>query len=226
MHIGIDLGVNLLNSNMYSKLVPEVKDYFLNKAVDKFLEEAIYKDSPASNPQLGMTYEQIIKKYNRIYTLIIEAPLVITAKTTTEPIPEYVEAALPDNVYHFEASSSLVPSDTAPTKIISVPNNLPNITDIYAFNQHPYSAGSRYPTTMIVNNKLRIFDFNRFIISGVNLIYVKTPAKIGHPESVDVDCDLPPAFQDEIVDRAVAQIVAIGNLPNYQQLLEELTKNK
>lgn len=226
MHIGIDLGVNLLNSNMYSKLTPEVKDYFLNKAVDKFLEEAIYKDSPTSNPQLGMTYEQIIKKYNRIYTLIIEAPITLSAKPSITPIPEYVEGDLPIDLYHIEASSSLIPSDTAPTKYINVPNNLPNITDIYAFNQHPYSAGSRYPATMIVNNKFRIFDYNRFTISSVKLIYIKVPAKIGKPSSVDIDCDLPIAFHDEIIDRAVAQIVAIGNLPNYQQLLEELAKNK
>jgi len=58
MHIAIDLELNKLNSNLYDIILPQEKDYFLNRAQERLIKQYY---SPKSNKK-GEGFEMSQKR--------------------------------------------------------------------------------------------------------------------------------------------------------------------
>lgn len=72
MHIGIDLGLQQLDSNVFSKIKPEHKDYAINTLiVQRYTDLLIAAQNARSNE---LTYSEILKFYNKL------APILTTKK--------------------------------------------------------------------------------------------------------------------------------------------------
>ena len=70
MHIGIDLGLQQLNSNLFNKIVPEAKDYAINAVLYQYIS-GIAED--ARNAVANeVTYTEIRKFYNQLEPLDIQ----------------------------------------------------------------------------------------------------------------------------------------------------------
>ena len=68
MHIGIDLGVQRLNSNVFGKLQPEEKDYFINTVTQDFVKLALTDEK---NTVFDVqTYTDIREYYERLQVYI------------------------------------------------------------------------------------------------------------------------------------------------------------
>ncbi len=101
MHIGIDLGVQKLNSNVFGKLQPQEKDYFINTTTQDFVKLALTDEkNTIFNAQ---TYADIREYYERLQVYIRSTQLGITEQLgygyvygelpqsiTVEPISEGV----------------------------------------------------------------------------------------------------------------------------------------
>lgn len=67
MHINIDLELNKLNSNLYDNILPQEKDYFLNKAQERFIKQ---RYSPKSNNK-GQGFEMSEKRIDDLRNLLV-----------------------------------------------------------------------------------------------------------------------------------------------------------
>lgn len=92
MHIGIDLGVQRLNSNVFGKLLNEEKDYFINTVTQEFVKLALTDEK--NTIYTPSTYADIREYYERlqIYIKSIQLGLV------DELGYGYVYGALPSSI--------------------------------------------------------------------------------------------------------------------------------
>ena len=67
MHIAIDLELNKVNSNLYDIIKPQEKDYFLNRAQERFIKQ---RYSPLSNAK-GRGFEMSQKRIDDLRNLLI-----------------------------------------------------------------------------------------------------------------------------------------------------------
>lgn len=67
MHIAIDLELNKVNSNLYDIILPQEKDYFLNRAQERFIKQ---RYSPLSNAK-GRGFEMSQKRIDDLRNLVI-----------------------------------------------------------------------------------------------------------------------------------------------------------
>lgn len=59
MHINIDLELNKINSNLYDIILPEEKDYFLNKAQERFVKDRYGAQSNSKGKGFEMSQKRI-----------------------------------------------------------------------------------------------------------------------------------------------------------------------
>lgn len=67
MHTDIDLELNKINSNLYDIILPEEKDYFLNKAQERFVKD---RYGAQSNPK-GKGFEMSQKRIDDLRNLLV-----------------------------------------------------------------------------------------------------------------------------------------------------------
>lgn len=68
MHIGIDLGLQRLNSNLFGKLLPQVKDYFINTTTLEFVRAALTDEKHSIFDTV--TYQDIRTYYEKLQNYI------------------------------------------------------------------------------------------------------------------------------------------------------------
>ena len=92
MHIGIDLGVQRLNSNVFGKLLPEEKDYFINITTQEFVKLALTNErNTLFTPQ---TYADIRKYYEVLQSYILTRQLGLVEELGSG----YVYGKLPSGI--------------------------------------------------------------------------------------------------------------------------------
>jgi len=67
MHLNIDLELNKLNSNLYEIILPQEKDYFLNRAQERFIKQ---RYSAVSNPK-RQGFEMTQKRIDDLRNLLV-----------------------------------------------------------------------------------------------------------------------------------------------------------
>jgi hypothetical protein len=222
MHIGLDLGLSILNSNPTNRLDPVIKDFFLNRTISEFVKTEISKgNKPDENKRVPfriLTYGDIINKYNNLRTLI-------KIKDDTAPDAEidtsFRDYTLPTDLFRFETSYSIIkPIECNNVTYVTLPNPLLDTYDIISFNNNPYGGKRKYIGTILVNNKLRVYHLGRYTFNKLGMIYIAKSAVLTSSPII-VDCDLPDSVHDTIIDDTVKFISAAVSSGNYQQLLME-----
>lgn len=100
MHVGIDVGLRLIQSNLYNKLLNEEKDFILNRIITNMILDEVGAQKP---PIENMTYDDIRKWY------VVTNPL-IRDLSFKEFITGngYIEIALPKNTTAPISSGNLI----------------------------------------------------------------------------------------------------------------------
>ena len=132
----------------------------------------------------------------------------------------YQAFVLPTDLYHFEASSSLVTPITC-SVANTIPNVLPTTYDVQSYNDNPFGGGAKHMSTSIVGQELRVYNLGRYNIIKVDVIFIKTPAKITSSPQV-VNCDLPNNVHTKIVELTARKIAAFNNNDNFQPIATEI----
>lgn len=104
-------------------------------------------------------------------------------------------------------------------------NILTETEDIYklldsSFGSTEYNA----PLSTFEKGKLNIYHKQKFIISSVNIDFIRKPRKISLP--LNQSCDLDPSTHTEIVENLATRLAGITTAQNYQLLLNENLKKE
>lgn len=150
MHIGIDLGLRLQNSNQFNKLMKEEKDFILNKAIISIIKDAI----PTEVNQLNVVTDDEIKdQYNILDTVLTEKHYVEFTygdKYIEVTLPRHMDSLVQSGLLHAGSRYKIVTPgatdlsdfncpiniqdkefDYNPADIVSGPNNYLNAGYVY-----------------------------------------------------------------------------------------------
>lgn len=220
MHIKMDLGLNILNSNRLGKLAPEAKDLILNGIIDTYVNDIIRKLDSANQSQRVpggiILYDDVIAKYNDLRTLIKDSIIIPTIVASNYEIN--LATSIP-TLFKFETAIANAVI-TSCNKIRNIPIAFPDQYSLGSYNIHPYGASRKYPSGTIRDNKLIVSVNPKYTVGTITIIYIKTPAKLAS----GTNCDLPPELHTEVVERAIKYIAATSDNSNYQNISIESRK--
>jgi len=170
MHINIDLAIKKLDSYPITILDPLVKDVFINRTIDEFINFTVNKSNfPDENKRVPfriLTYGDILSKYSSLYTLIkIDDTLLPLTPIDTN----FYQYTLPSDLFKYEASFTNVrpidcityPSATALTATLG--SGAGNVDD----GKHYYFVTFIYSTLETDINGINVDDAT-VIAKGVN----------------------------------------------------------
>lgn len=162
----------------------------------------------------------ILDNYTFTYTATSTGTANIASAVISYEYPRnYMAFPLPNNLYRFETSSSLVRPIGCTKSYKIIPNVVPTTYDISVFNDDPFGGGAKYMATSIINNSLRVWNLNRYDILNVSITYIKRPAKLS---DTVLQCDLPEIVHTKIVELAARKIAAYNSNENYQAVANEI----
>ena len=102
MHIGIDLGIQRLNSNVFGKLLDEEKDYFINTVTQEFVKLGLTDEK---NTVFDInTYQDIREYYERLQVYVRSLQLGLVDELGSG----YVYGALPESITVGEVISGVL----------------------------------------------------------------------------------------------------------------------
>lgn len=203
LHIGVNLGVQKIASNINDSLQPQEIDYFLNESVDDYIRQQYSK---LKSKERDIEYEYVAEN---LRTLMTTAE--IDTFTAVDHLPNSIACELPaDYLYYIYSRSKLTDtwknnvrlSQNAIVKVVETQTNSPQ------FREFP---------VLLENNKIIVMSDSLIDIgtdlTKVVLNYIKKPATIDlNPGGTPTDCDLPDHTHKEIVNLTVDKILSVLNV--------------
>jgi len=126
MHIGIDLGLRLQNSNQFNKLMKEEKDFILNKAIISVVKDAI----PTEADQLNVVGDDVIKEqYNVLDTVLTEKDYVEFVhgdKYIEVTLPRFMDQLIQDGLLYVDNKYKIVTPGTTDLTDFGCAVNVPD----------------------------------------------------------------------------------------------------
>lgn len=212
MHIGVNLGVQKVDSNIFSSLLPEEINYYLNKAQREYIRDQYVllrgKYTDNGNPAL---YEKAQAAQENLRTLVTTFNYT-NANVDTESGFDNVKSidlTDPSDTYaYFVRAEALDQSGGAwtPIKLIA-------LDEIQKFIQSKSNVATvfRDYRGWIEGNKILIaYDVNSGDVYEVNLTFIKQADELIHAGAGAGQVEtsqLPAHTHDEIVDMAVNMIL-------------------
>lgn len=145
-------------------------------------------------------------------------PLTIILKKSTFPPP--VTTVLSTSTPLSKSVIKITPVSSTERK-----NTLTKTEDIYDLLDTSFgTTRHNAPLVTIERGMLNVFHNKKFIVSSVNLDFIRIPKKISLP--LNQSCDLDPSVHAEIVGNLVDRLAGITTATNYQLLLNENNKKE
>lgn len=234
MHVGVNLGVQRMASNIDSNLLKEEVDYYLNESVDEYIKSQYlsYKQKTRSK-ESDFVLENLRTLLSTVY--VSENISVSTIFSNS------VSFILPNNfLYYIESNievngskrNNILLSHSSVKKLIETKYNKPLYRE-YPIIIEGSAAHIALPLedwTSIFNNSTINFNpsvafyfspITEVFKNGIKFTYLKKPAVItyGTPElnvgdtgyEEPISCDLPTHTHKEIVNLTIAKILNILN---------------
>ena len=205
MHIGVNLGVQRMASNIDSNLLKEEVDYYLNESVDEYI-----KSQYLSYKQKTRSKESDFVLEN-LRTLLSTISIVENTSVSTT-FPNSISFILPNNfLYYIESNieisgskrNNILLSHSSIKKLIETKYNKPLYREypiiIEGTNAHivlPLEDWSTlFNNSTISFNPTVVFYFSpigEVVQNGIKFTYIKKPAVITYgtpelPETIEVD---------------------------------------
>lgn len=109
---------------------------------------------------------------------------------------------------------------TTPLKSTEVPNRLAKTEDVYTLLSTSFGTTFAHtPITLLEGSKLIAFHKQKFILSSLNISYIRKPKKIDI--SLNQGCELSESIHQEIVENTAKRIAGLVGSQQYNNIINE-----
>jgi len=230
MHTAVDLAIQQLNSNEFEQIQPEVKDYYLNAAMDDILLETITYTKSSSLKKPFVDINDIRNRFNRLSNFLVETPITtipIKDTTTKDPSVNRYAFSFSSSIYYYIGTRLLIQPPTVleggvPKEIVCLN---PDLGEDVSSSNSPYGVKRLNITTTVIRlndtliKLLVTLPNNGCSIKELTYSYLKAPDQLS---ATNAACPFPHIFHTEIVDRAAKKLSAQSGNQNYQLLNNEM----
>lgn len=215
MHIGVNLGVQKVNSNAFDNFLPEEIDYYLNKAQREYIRrQNIYLKERLKEVSINgkIASSEVLENLGSLITSeSLSPPTAVSyfsnAFSFSFP-PEF------DMFQYLYSTATVNTNERRPCKLVS-----PHELHLYSklnYNEPIF----RHLPIYISESKFVVFkDVKITSIDSLDVVYIKTPDTVSLTADPKVNSNLPVHTHDEIVDIAVGMI--LGDLKSVAPLQYE-----
>lgn len=220
LHIAFDVELDKTLDFEYPYILAEQKDYWLNKAQDRFIKQRAF-----GNNLYRTTFEETEKSIDDLRAIVVESTI-----STTLTSGLYT-AILPVDYMYLVRHRCTTTSECASNNLVSgiqVRNDEINNYLKDPFRKPIADEPLYYIQGNTINYEVPDADFT---ISNARITYIRRPAemRLGTAYVVpttDVQCELADSTHREILDIAIAMILENIESPRYQTNLNELNKTE
>lgn len=218
-HNAIDIELDKTLDFEYPYMIPEKKDYWLNKAQERFVKSRAF-----GNNMFRTSFEETEKRIDDLRTIVIQSDPI-----TPTVIGTIYNSELPDDYrYLFRHQCSTTNQRCSTPDLVAgiqVKNDEINILAKDPF----WEAITSEPLFYILGNNIVYETKGNFIVTGTILTYIRNYAQFQYgSQYIDVTDDtvteLPLHTHQEIVDLTVSMLLENIESTRYQTNLNELTK--
>ncbi len=218
-HTAIDIEVDKSLDFEYPYLLPETKDYWLNKAQERFIKSRAF-----GNNVFRTSFEETEKRIDDLRTIV----KIGTAITPTSVGTIYSSALPNDYLYLVRHQCYTTYSGCSTPDLVSgiqVKNDELNILLKDPF----WEPVPTEPLYYVLGNSIVYETQGSFVVTSTLLTYIKTYTKFRYGTqyisvTTDTNTELPVHTHQEIVDIAVNMLLENIESSRYQTNLNELTK--
>jgi hypothetical protein len=234
MHTAFDLELDKSNSLQYPSFLPEEKDYWINRAIRKFVKT---RYSGINSKREG--FEQSQKRVDDLRSLVREYKIACTTTNAIKPNGHILTNGLTGSQFTAtpywlslgeEVDITFTPTNPSLTMPVRV-----GVTDATA-NDYRYklddpTAAYRLhydearPLRLFYNDTIEFISDGNYSIPYAYIRFLKQPLTVDGVNTPNVSCDLPEHTHDEVVSLAV-QLALEGieqpRLESYSQMVNTM----
>lgn len=218
-HIGFDIELDKTLDFEYPYISPEKKDYWLNKAQERFIKSRAF-----GNNLFRTSFEESEKRIDDLRIIV-----KTSSPINTTNIGNNFFTALPeDYLYLFRHRCNIIKTDCETPQLVAgiqATNDEINILLKDPF----WEPIPDEPLFYIEGSSLVYETEGNFTVQSSILTYIRKYAQMQYGSQyispiADVDCELADHTHHEILDIAIAMVLENIESPRYQTNLNELTK--
>lgn len=217
-HRNFDIELDKTLDYEYPYILPEQKDYWLNKAQDALIINCLEPNNPNEK-----SFEETQDVLEKIRTIIVESGNIIPTVSGTV----YTSALPTDYLYKLRHRCTTVDTTCGIKNVGGIFTK-----QLYLNNmlKDPFwQPSAEYPVYYIIGNSINYETLGLFSITNTKLTYVKNPAvmRLGTEyviPTTDIQCELPEYCHSELLSRAVSMVLENIESQRYQTNLNELNK--
>lgn len=219
-HIAIDIELDKTLDFDYPYILPEQKDYWLNKAQDRFVKQRAF-----GNNRTGKSFEEDEKRIDDLRTIVIRSSALSATTLGTDYIVN-----LPEDYLYLFRHKCTTNSSKYGTNIVSGVQTTQD--EINIFQQDPFwQPVALEPLYYLIGNTIVYETTGNFSVVSANITYINIYNRIQYgtiyiSPTTDIQCELPIHTHQEIVDIAIAMMLENIESQRYQSNLNELTKSE
>lgn len=219
-HTNIDIELDKTLDFEYPYILPEQKDYWLNKAQGRIIKQRMYPQNPN---QKG--FEENQKRIEDLRTLIKESGVLTPATSGTK-----YTITLPNDYLYLVRHRCNTIDSTCGAK--NVGGLLIKQEFVNQMLKDPFwKPSAEEPLYYFIGNNIVYETQSTYTLSNTVLTYIKQPNKIQLGSQYtditeDIECELPIQLHQEILDLTVSMLLENIESQRYQTNLNELTKTE
>jgi hypothetical protein len=217
-HNNIDIELDKTLDFEYPYILPEQKDYWLNKAQSRIIKQRMYPKDPRLKG-----FEDTQKRIEDLRSLIKDSEEL----TPTTSGTKYLITLPNDYLYLVRHRCKTIDSICGLKTVKGVLAKQENLDSM--FDDPFWKPIADEPLYYFLGNKLVYETEGNFTLSKAMLTYIKIPTqmRLGSQYSTvttDIQCELTEQIHHEILDLTIAMLLENIESQRYQTNLNELTK--
>lgn len=221
IHQALDVELDKSLDLEFPYILPEVKDYWLNKAQIEIINLYAY---PQNNQLKGFEHGE--RRIDELREITVISPSITPTK-----VGSVYEIILPNDYFHLVRHRCNV-SNLTQTKILEVGGIQTKQDKINVLYKNPFwEPILEEPLFYILGDKIYYETRDNFIVNSTKLTYLRFPAKMQYGTSysnptVNVECDFTTEdMQHKIIDKAVTMLLENLESQRYGTKLNEFNNN-
>lgn len=218
-HIGFDVELDKTLDFEYPYILPEKKDYWLNKAQERFIKSRAF-----GNNLYRTSFEESEKRIDDLRVIVKTSDPINTTHTGNN-----FYTLLPDDYLYLVRHQCNTITSTCNTPQLIAGIQTSN-DEINILKKDPFwEAINIEPLYYILGTKIVYETEGDFTVQSSILTYIRKYAQMRYgtqyiSPTTDVQCELPEHTHHEILDIAISMMLENIESPRYQTNLNELTK--
>lgn len=206
MHVGVNLEVQKIASNLNDDLLPEEIDYYLNEAVDDFIEQSYIAMKTENRSLEGQHVNDALKN--------IVTTAEITNLTAVDYLPNSQKGDLPSDYRYYIFSRTLRGGKWVNNRKLepkAIKQYVETATNIPIYREFPILLEGN--SIIVIGDSREDFDVN----SEIRFTYIKDPQKIVFPGNGSDYSSFPNYVHKDLVKIAAQKILQSLNVGQQEE---------